>query len=108
MATAGHLWKSGLERRGMKITWCKMGVNERDPGRTVKLQGLEKSGGFGVLRVNTPEKRRLWKRGEETFSSRLERVVESVSRNECNSLEDGGWSRGALWFRDGDSEETGG
>lgn len=49
VARAGHCWRSGLERRGMKITWCKtacMGVNERDPGRTVKLQGLETSGGF--------------------------------------------------------------
>lgn len=45
----GNIRKSGLERRGMTITWCKMGcmwVNERDPGRMVTLQGLETSGGF--------------------------------------------------------------
>lgn len=58
-------WKSGEERgeeRRLAKERQSACVKERDSGGTVKLQGLEESGGLQVLRVNRAEQRRKTKR----------------------------------------------
>ena len=56
-----------------------MCLNERNPSGTVRLQGSEKEKVEDFkYRVNSPEQRRAWKRGEEACASKLEWLEKSA------------------------------
>ena len=111
-------WKYALERREMKVSLSKteyMCVNERDPSRTVRLQGAEvkKVEDFKYLgstvhsngKCGKEVKRHVqagWNRWRKVSGLMCDK---SFSSDERKGIQNGGETCNVLWFRDCRAEE---
>ena len=87
-------------------------MNERGPSEVVRLLGadIKKGGGFGVIRVNSPEQWGVWKKRQSRVEQAGWRKVSGVMCDKSiNKIERKGETSQVVWFTNhGTEEKTGG